>query len=497
MAKVAIIWSGFGWLSAALYCAKAWHEVHVYEKNQQLWGRAGTYCANGFMWDMGPSWYLMPDLFEQFFADFDCDVRDYLHLTKLSPSYRIYFKDNHEHPRVDVYDELEKNRAVFEQIEPWSTGQLRAYLAKAEYQYHVAMREFVQKNYNSLWDFFTRRMLTEWVKLNLFSTIGSYAKKYFRSTEMQKIVQYPMVFLGSPPYKTPALYNLMTYVDFGMGVWYPQGGINSIVKALVSIWHDLWVCYHTVSEVEQITVARKQSWQASVHGVLIDGKELLFDAVISNADMHWSETRLLEKKYQSYPESYWTRTKLAPSGFILYLGISWKLTWLKHHTLVFSKDWILNNKEIFDQKKPPSDPSFYICCPSKTDWSVAPPNCENLFVLVPFPSGIHMSESNLHDYRDKIISTIEHLLDEDISGRIIHERLFCVDDFEHAYHAYQWTALGLAHTFSQTAIFRPRNKSKKVWWLYYAGWYTNPGIGMPMCLISWKLAYERLRQDFY
>lgn len=496
MATISIIGSGFGGLSAALYCAKAWHEVHVYEKNDQLWGRASIYQADWFTWDMWPSWYLMPDLFEQFFADFDCNVHDYLHLTKLSPSYKIYFKDSVKHPSIDVYDDINKNEAIFESLEPWSTTQLKKYLQKAEYQYHVAMKDFVQKNYNSLGDFFTWRMLTEWVKLNVFSTIGSYVKKYFRSSEMQKIIQYPMVFLGSPLYKTPALYNLMTYVDFGMWVWYPQGGIHSIVSALVSIGKNLWVQYHTCSEVQKINVAPKK-WKPSVYSITIDGAETLCDAIISNADMHWSETQLLDKKYQSYSNNYWGHKTIAPSGFILYLWISKKLSWLKHHTLVFSEDRNLNNQEIFDTKQPPSDPSFYICCPSKTDPSVAPPNCENLFVLVPFPPNVYLDKHELRAYRDKIISTLEKLIGQDIANNIIHERIFCVSDFESSYHAYQWTALGLAHTFMQTAVFRPNNKSKKITWLYYAWWYTNPGIGMPMCLISGKLAYERLQEGIY
>lgn len=493
MATISIVWSGFWWLSAALYCAKNGHEVHVFEKNEQLGGRASIYEKNWFRWDMWPSRYLMPDLFEDFFKEFGYEVDDLFELKKLSPSYRIFFKDSGK--QIDVFDEVEKNRDTFEAIEPGSTDNLKKYLKKAKYQYEVAMKDFVPKNYDSITDFFTWRMLTEGIKLNVFSTIGTYVKRYFKTPEMQKIIQYPMVFLWSPPYETPAIYNLMTYVDFGMGVRYPKGGIHSLITAMVDIGKKLWVQYHTNSEVNQILVDPLPNSKDKVGGIKVNNTFFETDIVISNGDMARTETQLLDTPYQSYDTDYRKSRKLAPSAFLVYLGVKWGIKNIEHHTLIFAEDWKQNNKEIFKTRQAPTDPSFYICCPSKTDDSIVPPGHENLFLLVPFPPGVSMSEDEKQSYKDKILQTTEDVIGEKFVDRIVHERIFTVDDFRQRYHAYEWTALGIAHTFRQTAIFRPNNVSKKVAWLYYAWAYTNPGIGMPMCLISGKLAYERIKAD--
>ncbi len=500
--KIAIIGSGFGGLSAACYLAKAGHAVTVYEKNEQLWGRASVKKADWFTRDMGPSWYLMPDLFENFFADFGKDVQDYLALTRLDPSYKIYFKDDTETPVIDVHTGVEKNRELFESLEPWSMDALKEYLEKAEVQYNIGMNEFVQKNYDSIFDFFNKRMMLDGLKMNIHTTIWKYVKKYFKSDKMQKIMQYPMLFLGSPPYETPALYNLMSYVDFGMGVWYPQWGMGSLVKALVDLWTELWVTYRTWAEVKTIhstpepKTRKRWKHKSKVTGLsLASGETIAFDEIVSNADMHRTETKLLESSDQTYNEAYRKKHTLAPSGFCVYLGLDKKVEWLEHHTLIFNEDREQNNQEIFKTATYPTDPSYYICCPSKTDPDVAPAWSENLFFLVPFPSRVTMNDEQKQIYRDKLLADAEKVLGQSLTDHIVHEEIFGPDEFSSRYHAYGGNALsGWAHTFSQTAIFRPNNVSKKVKGLYYAWWYTNPGIWVPICIISGKLASKRVAE---
>ena len=498
--KIAIIGSGFGWLSAACYLAKQGHQVTVYEKNEQLGGRASVKKADGFTRDMGPSWYLMPDLFEQFFADFGKDVQDYLELTRLDPSYKIYFKDHKTHPQVDIAARLEDNFPLFESLEAWSVEQLKTYLAKAETQYHIWMNEFVQKNYDSIFDFFNRRMMVDGLKMNIHTNIWAYVKRFFKSDEIQKILQYPMIFLGSPLYETPALYNLMSYVDFGMGVRYPKGWMWSLVKALVDLGTELGVTYKTWSEVTAIhTEELPPTWKrrkpkSKISGLSLHTWETInTDMIVSNADMHWTETKLLESNDQTYNEAYRKDHVLAPSGFCIYLWLDKKIDGLDHHTLIFNEDRETNNEEVFKTKTFPTDPSYYICCPSKTDDSVAPTWSENLFFLVPFPSRVTMNNEQKLAYRNKIITDAEAVLGQNLSDHIVHEEIFGPDEFGSRYHAYGGNALsGWAHLFKQTAIFRPNNISKKVSWLFYAWWYTNPGIGVPVCMISGKLASMRV-----
>lgn len=484
--KVAIIWSGFWWLSAAIHAAHKGWDVTVYEKNEQLWGRASMFEKDWFRRDMGPSWYLMPDLFESFFEQFWKKRSDYIEIEKLTPSYRIFFEQS-DFPQVDVYDDVEKNRDLFERIEPGSTDVLLDYLEKSKYQYELAMKGFVQKNYDSIFDFLTPQMAIEGSKMNVFQKMDKYVAKYFKTPEMQKILQYPLVFLWTAPKDAPALYNIMSWVDFGMGVFYPKWGVNAIVQWLVSMAKEAWVKFHLDSEIDQIIVDK---WVAT--WIRMWEKVMPYDAVISNADYHWTETQMLEKKWQTYPEKYWEKKVMAPSGFILYLWVKGKVNNLEHHTLLFNYDWKKSFGQIFDKGEAPDDPSLYVCCPSKTDPTVAPKWDENLFVLVPFPPGIEMSTEQKQAYRDKVIDLIEETIGETFADRIIHERLFMNDEFTARYHAYKGTALGLAHTMTQTALMRPNTKSKKVKKLYYTGWYTNPWIGMPMCLISGKLATDRL-----
>lgn len=500
MTKTAIIiGSGIGGLGAAALLTKAGYEVTVLEKNDQPGGRAGIFQAETdagtFRYDMGPSWYLMPDVFEHFFQLLGENVHDHLDLVRLGPSYRIFYKDTYR--KVDIYSDLKRDLPTVEQIEPGAGRALERYLQQSEYQYGIAKDRFMYKNYDSIRDFFTREMAMEGRKLSVMQTMDKYVARYFATDAMRKIMQYPLVFLGSSPYNTPAIYNIMSHIDFNMGVFYPQGGIYRIVEALVKIAETGGATIRVNSAVEHIIVEDGEA--AGVR--LANGEELRADIVISDADVHHTEQDLLAPEYRTKSQRYWKSRTLAPSALIMYLGVKGELPQLTHHNLLFSKDWKKNFGEIFDKPpmgkiKWPSDPSLYVCNPSKTDPTVAPDGHENLFVLVPIASGLEYTEQSLKVYGDRILETIEKEMRlPGLRDNIVYRRDFSVKDFEQRYNSYQGSALGLAHTLRQTAIFRPNNISKKVGKLYYVGANTNPGIGMPVCLISAELMYKRLTGD--
>lgn len=528
-----IIGSGFGALGSACILGKAGWKVTVLEKNESIGGRATIFKvrrkdnlkkpsalnatrgdgekrtetyeeyvegasepttkrgvkADEFVFDRGPSWYLMPDVFEHFFSLFDEDINKILDLKKLAPSYRIFYKDLNQ--KVDIYSDLKKDIPTLEAIEEGSGAQLEKYLDQAGYQYEVAKDRFMYKNYDSIRDFMTREVATEGRKLSVFKNMDKYVRKYFKTEQLQKIMQYPLVFLGSSPYNTPAIYNIMSHIDFNMGVFYPQGGIYKITEALVQVANKYDVSFKTNSDVQKILVENGKAV-----GVKVNGKELKGDIVISNADIHHTETMLLEPEQREYSEKYWQKRTMAPSALIMYLGVDKQYDSLTHHNLLFSRDWQKNFAEIFDMPQWPDDPSLYICAPSKTDPSVAPKGYENMFVLVPIASGLDYTEKQLDKYANKILATMEKEMDlPNLRKHIVYQKNFSVKDFKQRYNSYQGTALGLAHTLRQTAIFRPNNISKKVKDLYYVGAGTNPGIGMPVTLISAELLYKRIIGD--
>lgn len=493
MPKAIIIGSGIGGLALACMLGKKGYAVTVLEKNEQVGGRASVFEANGFRFDMGPSWYLMPDVFEHFFHLLEEDVHEYLDLQKLSPSYRIFFKDGESDKRiVDIFSDLEKDIQTVEQLEKGAGEKLKTYLAKAKTQYEIALNRFMYKNYSSLKDFFTREAMAEGRKLSVFQTMDRYVKKFFHSREMQQLMQYTLVFLGSSPYNTPALYSIMSHVDFAMGVYYPQKGIYTIPEALARIAKKYGVEFRVNTPVKNIVT--NDGVAVGVETAL--GEFLPADMVISNADIHHTETVLLEKKDQSFSRRYWNSRVLSPSAFIMYLGVEGKIPTLTHHNLIFSRDWQKNFAEIFDTPAWPTDPSLYVCAPSITDPTVAPVGKENLFVLVPIASRLSYTESDLDRYADAVLQTMETEMNiPDLRKRIIYKKYFCVKDFTERYNSFGGSALGLAHTLTQTAIFRPDTKSKKVKQLYYVGAGTNPGIGMPVCLISAELVYKRIIDD--
>jgi len=485
--KVIIIGAGFGGLSLAAMLSKKGFEVSIYEKNDQIGGRARLFKEKGYTFDMGPSWYMMPDIFENFFKILGEDISKYLDLKRLSPSYRVYFKGD-KRP-YDFYSDREKNIKLFEEIEPGSSKKLLEYLDESKRQYDIAKKEFMYKNYDSIFDFFNKRVMTEGRKLEIFNSMKKIIERTFKSEILRKVLQFHMVFLGTAPKDAPGIYRLMNHVDFDLGIWYPDKGIYELPKAITKVAEKYGTKINLNSPIKKIIVEDKKA----VGVELESGEKVIADIVISNADLHHTEEKLLGEELRDRKEKFWEKKKMAPSAFIMYLGVNKKFDSLAHHTLLFSKDWDLNFSQIFDNAKFPDDPSIYVCAPGKTDPSVAPEGKENIFVLVPIASDLQYTDKELKEWRDKTIKIMEENLNlTGLSENIEYEKIYCVKDFEKDYNSYKGSGLGLAHTLGQSAFFRPNNISKKVKDLYFVGAGTNPGIGMPICVISAETVYKRI-----
>ncbi len=482
-----IVGGGIGGLGAAALLAKSGAKVTVFEKNEMMGGRASVFEAKGFRFDMGPSWYLMPDIFDQYFALLGEDIRDYIDLIRLSPSYRVTYEGRSD--SIDMFADLARDKATIDSLEPGAGAKIDDYLSASKIKYDIATSKFLHKNYSSVLDFLTPEVIFQGPKLSVFSTMDKYISKRFKSREVQQLLQYPLVFLGASPYNAPALYSLMSHIDFNQGVFYPQGGMYTLIEAMVKIGSKHGVDYRSNSEVVKIRVENGVATGVE----LADGSFHPADVVISNGDMHHTETSLIDAQYRSKSDRYWSNQVLAPSALLMYLGVKGKLPSLVHHNLRFSKDWKSNFDSIFGDPSFPSDPSFYVCAPSVTDPSVAPKGDENVFVLVPIAPKLVYSTKDLDDYASSILKIMEEEMGcTDLRKKIVYKRYFSVKDFEERYHAFGGSALGPAHTLFQTAAFRPDTKSKKVSNLYYVGAGTNPGIGMPICLISAQLVYKRI-----
>jgi len=489
--SIIIIGAGLGGLASACMLAKKGYDVTIVEKNESVGGRARIFEQDGFVFDMGPSWYMMPEVFDHFFELMGEKVNDYYTLKKLSPSYRVFLKSDKSH--YDFYGDIDKNKETFESIEPGSGQVLVKFLAKLKLQYSIAYNEFMYKNYNSVFDFLTWSVAKVGWKLPLLKKQKQIIESRFKSEILQKVMQYQMILLGTAPGDCPGIYSMMNYVDFGLGVWYPDGGIWKLPEAMEKIAIKNGVKILKNSPVSEIIVEENIA-----KGVkLTNNNETIFaDIVISNADITYTDQHLLKAPYQQYNEKYWDSRMLAPSAFILYLGIKDKIPILEHHNLIFSENWEKGFDQVFRKPEWPEDPSFYVCAPSKTDKNVAPENCENLFVLVPIAPGLVYDDNFEKEYTEKILTELENYAGiENIRDRIMFKKTYSVKDFEIDYNAYKGTALGLAHTIKQTALFRPNNIHKTIKNLFYVGAGTNPGIGMPICIISAELVYKRITKN--
>lgn len=489
MPSVVVIGGGLSGLASAALLSKRGMKVTIIEKNNVLGGRARYWKNKGFFYDMGPSWYLMPEVFENFFKKFGKKSTDFYKLKKLDPAYRVFYE---KEGIVDVPAEKKEVLKLFEKMEKGSAKKLEKYLANAKFKYDTAMQRFLYKDYKNITDFFTPEMVSAGLKLQLFESLDKYVSKSFNDHKLKKLLEYSMVFLGGSPKNTPALYSLMSHVDLNLGVYYPLGGLYEIVKAMEIICKENGVNIIKGKTVKKIVVEQGKAKKV----ILNNKKSIEADIVLSNADYEFSETKLLDESQQSYKNNYWENTIMGPSALIFYLGVKKKIKKLKHHNLFLANNWNAHFESIFEKKSWPKNPSYYVSCPSKSDTSVAPKGKENLFFLVPVASGLKDNKQTRKKMFNQIINNFEERIGENIKEQIIVKRIFAHKDFIDDYNAYRGTALGLAHTLWQTAIFRPAHKSKKVKNLYYSGSYTHPGIGVPMVIISAQIVTNEILKDY-
>jgi len=485
--QVVVVGGGFGGLSAACYLADAGANVRLLEKNEQLGGRASRLEKDGFTFDMGPSWYLMPDVFERFFDHFDRHPSDYYDLERLDPHYHIFFKDGDS---CEARGDHEYMRELFESYEPGAGEAFDEYLETSQRHYETAMEKFVYEDRSRLRDWIDPDVMRAApIGLRLIGSMQSHVENYFDHPKLQQIMQYTLVFLGGAPHNTPALYNIMSHVDFNLGVYYPEGGLGGVVDGIVGLGEELGVTYETNSEVTGI---------ARIYdGFVVETADGVFrpDRVVVNADYAHAERELLPEHERQYDDGYWESRTYAPSAFLIYLGVEGDVEDLAHHTLVLPTDWDDHFEQIFDAPGWPEDPAYYVCVPSKTDDSVAPEGHSNLFVLVPLAPGLPDGQRRRDQYRDRILADLAEHTGVDLRDRIVVEEQFSVSDFAERYNATQGTALGLAHTLRQTALLRPSNRSSAVDGLYFTGSFTTPGVGVPMCLISGEHTANALIED--
>lgn len=484
--RVAIIGSGFSALSNACYLAKNGHHVDVFEKNNTLGGRARTKHIEGFTFDMGPSWYWMPDVFENFFEDFDTTVNDSYELIRLDPSYRVFWKDKPD----DIPAKIEDLKLYFEKYEKGSGEKLEKFLHQAKIKYEVGMGDFVTKPSLSYFEFISLKIAKKAVSLDLFKSISKHIRQYFTHPKLIELLEFPVLFLGAKPENTPALYSLMNYADMALGTWYPLGGMNKIVQAMVSVAENLGVQFHTNSNVTEIVISNNKCT-----GIKVNNQTHKADIIVSGADYHHTEQKLLPKSFRMYSEDYWDNRTMAPSSLLYYVGLNRKVDGIKHHNLFFDEDFSSHAVEIYDTHKWPNNPLFYICCPSKTDNEVAPDGKENLFFLIPVSTELKDTDEIKETYFNQICDRLEKHTGTDIRPFIEIKESFAHTDFIAEYNSFKGNAYGLANTLRQTAVLKPKCKNNKLENLYYIGQLTVPGPGVPPAIVSGKIVANLIHQN--
>ncbi|MBK7882953.1 MAG: phytoene desaturase [Chitinophagaceae bacterium] len=512
MKKVVIIGSGFAGISAASFMAKAGWDVTVVEKHATPGGRARQLLTNGFSFDMGPSWYWMPGVFEKYFNHFGKKVSDYYELTRLSPSYKIYWEDLN----MDIPADFNELKILFESIEKGSAARLDKFMHEAAYKYKVGIEKLVYKPGRSLTEFMDWDIIKGIFKLDVFTSMKKHVAKYFKHPKLQQVMEFPVLFLGALPKDIPALYSLMNYADIKLGTWFPKGGMYSVVKAMYNLAEELGVKFYFNHDVTNITLENSRATHVIAKMTTnhqpqnIDNKSpntqypipnsIAFkaDVVIGAADYHFIENTLLPVKYQSYKKKYWDKRVMAPSCLLYYIGINKKLKNILHHSLFFDVSFDVHGKQIYADPQWPAEPLFYVSATSVTDSDTAPEGHENLFFLIPVASSLEGDTEILKDdYFKKILDRFEKLTGETIRNNIVYKSSFSVSDFISEYNSFKGNAYGLANTLMQTALLKPGIRSKKIKNLYYTGQLTVPGPGVPPSLISGEVVAKEIVNFFY
>jgi phytoene desaturase len=487
--KVIVIGAGFSGLAAACYLAADGFDVTVLEKNEVPGGRARQFETNGFVFDMGPSWYWMPDVFEEFFAHFGKKVSDYYTLKRLDPSYQVFFGKNDV---LEVPASMQALESMFEQIEPGSTSNLRHFLKEAAYKYKVGMGVYVRKPSKSVLEFINWEVMSSFLRLDMFKPMSKHVRELFKHDKLRQLLEFPVLFLGATPQKTPALYSLMNHADLALGTWYPMGGMFKIVEAMTDLAKSLGVTLELGTEVTQLE-ANNGTIQR-VHTK--NGRTFQADAVIGAGDYHHIESKLLEAPLRNYKDTYWQTRTMAPSCLLWYLGINKRLTGLKHHNLFFDEDFGQHAHEIYESPQWPEKPLFYVSAPSVTDPSVAPEGCENLFVLIPVAPGLEDTPEIREQYFSVVMDRLEALTGQSIRDSMVYQRSYAHADFVADYHAFKGNAYGLANTLMQTAFLKPALQNRRVKNLWYTGQLTVPGPGVPPAFISGQVVAQEIAKSF-
>ncbi len=487
MKHIGLIGSGFASLSAACFLAKAGFNVTVFEKNASPGGRAQKLEINEFTFDMGPSWYWMPDVFERFFASFEKSVSDYYTLTRLDPSYGVKFRESFH----DIPASLAHLEEEFESIEAGSAKKLRQFLRQAEFKYKVGIRDLAHKPGKSLHEFLDFRLLTGILKMDVFTSMRKHVNKYFKDPRLRQLVKFPILFLGGTPNNTPALYSLMNYADMSLGTWYPQGGMYRVVEAMVRLARELGVKIRLNEEVTGFEYRH-----GKITHINTSGGQFEIDVLVAGADYHFVDQVLLDEEYRHYTPRYWKKQTMAPSSLLFYIGTKTRVPKLNHHTLFFDRDFDQHASEIYETPQWPSAPLLYVSATSKTDPSIAPEGKENLVILMPVAPDLPDPEETRMIYFNSIMDRLEKFTGTDIRNNIEVMRSYAHSNFKSDYHSYRGNAYGLANTLRQTAILKPSIKNKKLKNLYYTGQLTVPGPGVPPSLISGEVVAREVSGDY-
>jgi phytoene desaturase len=480
--QIVVIGAGFAGLSAACYLAQKGCNVTVLEKNEMAGGRARTFSEQGFLFDMGPSWYWMPDVFDKFFGDFGKKTSDYYDLVRLDPSYQVFFSEKEV---VKIPANMQELEQLFEHYEKGSSLQLRAFLQQAEYKYQVGINKLVYYPSRSITEFIDVKLLVDMVRMNIFQSFAKHARQFFKNPQLLKLVEFPIIFLGATAESTPALYSLMNYADMSLGTWYPQGGMHKIVEGMVSLAKELGVTFRFSEAVTGFDIQGK-----NVKSVKTAQNTYTADAVVGAADYHHIDQQLLPEKYRNYSPEYWDKRTMAPSCLLYYVGVNKRLKNLLHHNLFFDEDFTVHAHEIYEQPKFPSKPLFYVSVPSQTDSSVAPEGHENLFLLIPTAPNLKDTPDIKAHYYHVIMDRLERLTGQSIRDAVVYKRAYAHSNFIADYNSFKGNAYGLANTLRQTAILKPTLKNNQLNNLFFAGQLTVPGPGVPPSLISGKVVAD-------
>lgn len=485
---VVVIGSGFAGISAATHLANKGYKVTVLEKNGTPGGRARKFHAEGFTFDMGPSWYWMPDVFENYFSYFGKRVNEYYELIRLDPSYAVVYGKNE---RLDIPADLQAFKSMIEQLESGAAEKLELFLKQAKYKYHVGMHELVLKPGRSVMEFAQLRLLRDLFRMDIFQSMSSHVRKFFQEEKIIRLMEFPVLFLGETAENIPALYSLMNYADIALGTWYPMGGMHKIIEGMVDLAQEKGVEFQYNAPVSKINIH-----QGIADSVTLENSTIMdADIIVAGADYHHVDTQLLDVQYRNYSDTYWDKRRLAPSSLLFYLGVDKKLDNILHHNLFFDEPLAPHADAIYTRPGWPEKPLFYVSAPSVTDLSVAPAGKENLFILIPLAPGLKDEESKRESYYHLVMNRLEQHTSQDIRRHVIYRRSYAHNDFIADYNAFKGNAYGLANTLTQTALLKPSLKSKKVNNLYYTGQLTVPGPGVPPSLISGGVVANEIAKE--